>query len=235
MADIANVRYCSDNDLFGAAPEKLDVVDTEKCSGLLLLAEESASKKVTKGKTEVSVPKVTDDDPTADCEKLTKMVERRKCKQKNNGPSCSSSVTALKTDAEMLVLGIEGELDQYGDLLTTDWQDINKRDLLCDFKLDDLEKKYEIATQNPEKLRVLQEEAQGIQACQTEWEDYISANSSSQINSDLQDILIKTAKADLEPLKPTISDLTESITSLEAAVDKIIAIVDFHIVFCEPE
>lgn len=168
-----------------------------------------------------------------DCEKLEKLSEQRRCKLDKVGPKCSPTVTALEKRARLLVTSIKGELSKYGDLLTRDWRDVNNRERLCALGLNELDRNYEIATQNPDTLRASRREAQAIQSCQSEWEAFVRHHAGSNNSDSLVDTVAREAEAQLADLKGQIEELTRSIAKLEVVAGTIRDIVDVHIIYCD--
>lgn len=229
----SNVSYCVDNGFVGSYADLSAVKDEASCEEIF-------------GRESQPVPSITTAEQatsdTSECDDIKSISQKRNCIAKKNRPSCSQSVATLQEQAELLVVGIENELNQYGDLLTGDWQNAENRKELCKLKLDDLDEKYEMATDNPASLRSSQRQAQDIQKCQSEWEKYVReqaekrAENAKGTGSDSRaDTLAREAEAQLEPLKVQISDLSKNIAQLETVAETIIGIVDDHLVYCAPE
>ncbi|MGR3492200.1 MAG: hypothetical protein ACU0DW_09090 [Shimia sp.] len=209
-----NVDYCVDNGFLVPDLSVLGLRDDPQCVGFL--GEDAAEA----------------EDPCAD---LTSLSERRRCALRADAPSCAGSVRELEDQANILIAAIQGELDLYGDLLTTDWEDVDNRGDLCAFSLETLDRNYEIATENPAKLRASQGEAQGIQACTAEWEEYVRTESGTAGSDVLRDRLTRDAEARLMPLREQIGGLNTSIQTLEDAAGTIVQMVDLHLIYCDPE
>ncbi|MAC80615.1 MAG: hypothetical protein CML66_21410 [Rhodobacteraceae bacterium] len=170
-----------------------------------------------------------------DCSQLEKLSERRICELAKVAPSCSPSVSQLIGEAQLLVRVIDDEVSQYGDLLTRDWSDVDNQELLCAFSIDELDRNYDIATENPAKLISLRNQATDIQACQTEWETFVRDNAATTGSDRLVDQVTRDAEARLDSLKGQIETLTSSVATLENAADVIVGIVDLHIIYCNPD
>lgn len=169
-----------------------------------------------------------------DCSALPTWSEQRRCELAKVTPACSANLTELEGQARLLVTAIDLELGHYGELLTREWTDLNNRALLCAFSLAELDRNYEIATRNPTILRILQRAATDIQACQTEWEQWVRDASGSEGSDSLIDSVTRDAEWQFEALRVQMENLRTSVARLQSAADTIVEIVDIHLIYCDP-
>lgn len=230
-----NVSFCVDNNFVGTRADLSAAKDDASCNATFGRAEP-----VTDNPEPTTAQEIASDN--SECENIKSISKKRDCIAKKYRPSCSTSVASLQGQAELLVIGIKGELDQYGDLLTGDWKNAENREELCKLKLEDLDKKYEIATDNPASLRASQRQAQEIQKCQGEWEKFVreraekrALKSKGNVSDKRADTLAREAEEQLAPLKNRIAELSNNIAQLETVAETIIGIVDDHLVYCASE
>lgn len=221
-----HVGYCLDNGLVGRSPDLPALTDAPECA---------AHFQTTPATLTGTAEPEADVSEQTDCSQLEKLSERRMCELAKVAPACSPSVSQLIGEAQLLVRVIDDEVSQYGDLLTRDWSDVNNQELLCGFTIDELDRNYEIATENPAKLISLRNQATDIQACQTEWETFVRDNASSTGSDRLVDQVTRDAEARLDSLKGQIETLSSSVQTLENAAGIIVGIVDLHIIYCNPD
>lgn len=221
----ANVDYCLGRGLLGTDPGAPAPADAPACAGLLAGLTGRATPDAAP---EAAAPE------GSDCESFATLSERRRCALAKVTPKCSATVTELESDARLLVDEITRELAQYGDLLERDWNDISNRQRLCVFSLAELDASYEAANDNPEILRALQQNASEIQACQSDWEDWVRSNAGTRASDSLIDQVSRDAEAQLGPLKAQVATLSQSVARLESAAATIVEIVDIHIIYCDP-
>jgi hypothetical protein len=221
----SNTTYCLDNALIGAASSPTP--DDASCSALFaVFSDEDPVEEVV-----IAESELTDDE----CAGLGTRSAQRRCELAKIAPACSPTVVELEGRARLLVSEIGIELDQYGDLLESDWTDVNNRDLLCGFSLEQLDQNYEVATENPEMLRALQRQANDLQSCQTNWEVWMRENAGTRSSDTLIDQVMRDAETQLGPLKDRITGLGQSVLKLESASGTIGEIIDVHIFLCDPE
>ena len=185
------------------------------------------------GENEVGTPPQSTSPINSECDALESQYAKRKCQLAKVTPSCAPTVTALEGQSGLLVTQIEMELLSYGELLGRDWKDVKNRSLLCGFSEVDLEKSYDLASQNPDTLRALQRQASDVQACLKEWDGWVSGNTGKKVNTGLFVQLLADAGEKLGPLKIKIEALSSSITKLQNASQTISEIIDMHIIFCD--
>jgi hypothetical protein len=226
-----NLTYCLENGLVGAGT--LDVADAPECVGLFETSppgQQTQDASTSHGQIPAQV---------VDCSEFTKLSERLRCELNTTGPKCSASVEELQGQGRLLDTSIQAQLAQYGELLTKDWSDVNNRELLCAFSLSELDENYEVATQDPHALRAVQRQAISIQACMSEWEDFVRARAEAEAGSGdsdtLADELARDAEERLGPLQGQIENLSLSIGTLEAAADTITSIEKLHLIYCKAE
>lgn len=221
----ANTSYCLENGLIGV--EISPQPDSAQCIGIF--------------QPEAEKPEVVVDanSPTANsdqCAQFETYSERRRCEleAKQLTPQCARTPVELEGRARLMVTEIGLELDQFGDLLESDWTDINNRDALCSFSIAELDENYQIASENPDLLRALQRQATNIQSCQSDWENWMRDNAGNQGSGTLIDQVTRDAEAQLGPLKTEIANLRVSVETLESATDTIGDVIDVHIFYCDP-
>ncbi len=128
---------------------------------------------------------------------------------------------------------VEQELGQYGELLTRDYSDVSNRNLLCEFSMPELEENYVLATDDPETLRVTQENTRELQDCRKEWEAYYRNRSQRGDTSDsLTDNLVRDSQEAMRPLTERMQDLSRSISNLERAGATIENLILLHYDWC---
>ncbi|KAA5598228.1 hypothetical protein [Blastochloris sulfoviridis] len=198
------------------------------------------------------------------CAEAKKLSERLKCESLGMTPACAPSPRDLEQKANLLTFEIETELTKYGELLKRDWTHVSNRQRLCAFSMAELDRNYEIATQNPKILGALQERASSIQNCQTVWERHVSprqVEDMSAVGTDtapksldglaggdnrrgltpvpspsdsLPDNLVRDMRTQLDKLKPGMARLSESVRILQNATKTIEQVARFHMLFCDP-
>lgn len=223
-----NTTYCLSNNLIGGTVQPK--ADESICAGVFA--------KLVSQDNEAPSANPEDDGASGagdDCDTLSRLSERRKCKLAKVTPKCSPTVRDLEGRAQLLVTEIGNELKQYGDLLQRDWTDVDNRDLLCQFSLDQLDENHQLASENPELLRVLERQANDIQVCQADWETWVRENAGTRSSDVLIDQVTRDAEEQLGPLKTEIEGLSKSVSQLDSAAQTIVEIVDVHILFCDPE
>ena len=242
----AHAGFCRDNGaLSGAGAAKLE--DDPVCATLFAEApaedakEETGSPDPAGDASEAPAPETTaaegDEGATEkDCSAFERPSERIRC-ETTERPSCSDNVLSLEADARLLATEVEQELGNYGDLLARDLTSVESRDLLCEFSLEELDKNYLRATQDPAALRTIQRRAGGIQQCRGEWEKYLrnSSKTNNQVSDRIFDNVARDVEAQFEPLKGQLQNLSSSITRLEQAAGTIEGLIRIHIDFCDPD
>lgn len=225
-----NTTFCLGRGIFAGSPSPSDL-DAPECADLFATSRDGD------GSGGAAPPPATPTDIT-ECEELDSIFEQRRCILAIVSPECSASVPELQGRARLLVTEIEEELRPYGELLDRDWTDISNLELLCAFTVEGLEENYQIASQNPDSLRVLQRNAREIQNCQGEWEvwirDYPAQANSVGISDELVDQMARASAAQLGALEDQMEGLSVSIDRLENAAVTIVSIIDLYIAGCDP-
>ncbi|MGR3804777.1 MAG: hypothetical protein ACU0AY_14965 [Marinibacterium profundimaris] len=221
-----NVGYCLDNALVGRTPDMAPLTDAPHCAAHF---DTAAAEPDAAESDAADIPEETD------CSTLDRLSERRKCELAKVAPACSSTVSQLVGEAQLLVRVIDDEVSQYGDLLTRDWTDVTNQELLCSFTIDELDENYVIATENPAKLLSMKSRATDIQACQTEWEVFVRDNAATTGSDRLVDQVTRDAEDRLDALQGQIETISTSVATLENAAEIIVGIVDLHIIYCNPD
>lgn len=224
----AHIDFCVDNGLVtGTAPASAR--DAAECERLFPAAEVQPPANP-EGGTATPIPPAQ-----PDCGEFERPSDRIRCERQGVRPSCSESVVTLEGDAALLVTEVGLELSKYGEILQRDMTDVSSRTLLCEFSLDQLDGYYINATEDPEGLRTIQRRADGIQACQAEWETYVRTNAANDRLSDsLPDDVAREMDAQFAPLREQLQNLSSSITKLEQAAGTIEQLIGIHIDFCPP-
>lgn len=181
---------------------------------------------------------VEEPSPADECNKLERIRDQILCRQQsqtseNPRPNCSDTPQALEQEAALLSTMVEQELSQYGELLTRDYSDVSNRDLLCEFSMPELEENYVLATDDPESLRVTQENTRELQECRKEWEAYYRNRSQRGDTSDsLTDNLVRDSQETMRPLTERMQELSRSISNLERAGATIENLILLHYDWC---
>ena len=229
----ANAQFCIENAFEGGVPGQVSdlLLDTDVCSISAPETATSANPESDIATVELDVEGATSEE----CAGLASLTARRQCERDRAAPSCARNFDDLEGQARLLVRQINGELGQYGDLLTRDWTAINNRDALCELSLADLDNSFVAATEDPDALEILQGDAREIQSCHDDWIVFAEARASSRLSDVVVDQSLRDAAARLSTVANTISHLDTSIATLRGAAETIVGIVDTYLIFCSSD
>ena len=217
-----NVSFCVTN--FFGEEKRAEAADDSDCD--LILGEEAVVPAVTE-------PEVEAQSGGEDCTLLNDIFEQEECELAKLAPECSRTVVELEGRSSLLVTDIKRELSTYGDLLTTDYGDVQNREALCNLTREELSESYQLASENPAVLRSLQRQAQDVQACQSDWEAVVRGYENAGLADSILDTLMRESEAELEELKGETESLSMSVQTLKNAVGTIRGVVKLHVNFCE--
>lgn len=226
---VANTPYCAANALSGGVMGELfdGVVDSDMCTAFEVAEAEPEAP--------VTVIRGSEGEMSAECAALPSLSQRMACQRVDEVPSCAPNVPRLEANANLVVRSIGEELAQYGDLLERDWTEIDNQALLCEFTLTELDESYVAATEDPQRLERLQDNAREIQSCHAEWEMFARDRATAATSDSLVDSAQRESAERLTVVADTIEDLRGSIEQLRGAADTIVGIVDAHLTFCDNE
>lgn len=186
------------------------------------------------GVSESDLAPLPDDTGAEDCEAIPTLMDRLACRQRVEAPPCEpDGFPRLQERADMLILQIDGELEQYGDLLDFDWTTISDTETLCALSEKQLNDSYAAAIEDPDRLEALIGRAREIQDCSTDWENFARAGANPNASDGLSSNATDDAIEKLKTLNATIQDLRISADSLSGAAAQIEGVASAYLQFCK--
>ena len=160
-----------------------------------------------------------------DCSALP-VLDRKICEA--GFPSCAGSVPALKKSAEILASEMRSELAKYGDILTSDFRAKSTEDL-CKFRIEDLRRFYEQASDQPGKLLSFADRARKMQACVKQVETWFNGSTKG---ADLRGAILESIKGDVDNLQGVIRDTNLNVKRIGNNVPVLENLIVMHTITC---